>query len=117
MNSLSMFSICSTSNISKFCLSRIEFGHTFVSSQQKFVNDFIYFKLYQNSCLMEFLIFFLKKRFFLPQTAQFDKSINRLCFVFLTISNPNNFVEILFIRIFLVDWLMYLNISLIVLET
>ena len=31
-------------------------------------------------------------------------------------SNPNNLVEILYIRVFLVDCLMYLNISLIVLK-
>ena len=47
--------------------------HKFVSSQQKFVNDFIHFKLIIK--ILEFFIF-NKSQFFLPQTAQFDKSIN-----------------------------------------
>ena len=47
--------------------------HKFVSSQQKFVNDFIHFELIIK--ILEFFIF-NKSQFFLPQTAQFDKSIN-----------------------------------------
>ena len=45
----------------------MQFWHKFVSSQEKFDNDLIHVKVDS----------------FLPQIAQFDKSINLFCLVFL----------------------------------
>ena len=55
------------------------FWHKSVARQQKFVKDFIHFKLIK---IVEFF-FFIKVDFCLPQKAQFDKSINLFCLVFL----------------------------------
>ena len=59
----------------------MQFWHKFVSSQLKFVNDFIHFKLAIK--IVGFFIF-SKSQFFLPQRAQFGNCINLFCLVFLT---------------------------------
>ena len=58
--------------------------HHFVPIQYKLVNNFIHFKLIK---VVEFFYFFIKIDFFLPQTAQFDKSVNLFNLVFLTLGS------------------------------
>ena len=46
-----MFTKWSTNTISKSWYSLMKFGHKVVSSQQKFVNDFIHFKLFVSNII------------------------------------------------------------------
>ena len=91
MNFFTMFRKQSTGTISKPWLLNPKFFQNFVSSHEKFVNDFIHlnwsFQLllkllnttYQSSW------FLINLDFFLPQIAYFNKSINLFCLVFLTL--------------------------------
>ena len=67
--------------ISKFFLFQIKICHKFVSSQKKFINNFIHFKLIK---VLKFFIFY-KSLFFLATNSTFPKSINLFGLVFLTL--------------------------------
>ena len=90
MNLFMIFSKWFTSTIGKFWLFSMKFMHTFVSSQQKFVNGFIHFKLIVSNvikivecCLIEFLIF-NESGFFCHKQ---QKLIKVLIFFFFSFSN------------------------------
>ena len=90
MNLFMIFSKWSTSTIGKFWLFSMKFMHTFVSSQQKFVNGFIHFKLIVSNvikivecCLIEFLIF-NESGFFCHKQQKLIKILIFFFLVFLT---------------------------------
>ena len=77
----------------------MQLEHKFLYCQQKFVDDFICFKLIISSIIKISPIdgnnnllasWFLMNFDFLPEIAQFDKRINLFCFVLLTLLYSHN---------------------------
>ena len=87
MNLFMIFSKWSTSTIGKFWLFSMKFVHTFVSSQQKFVNGFIHFKLIISNVIkivvIQFLIF-NESGFFCRKQQKLIKVLIFFFLVFLT---------------------------------